>query len=174
MSKPRTLRCYDYVPIPYATVREALRADTLAIFQGATQSAAARADELNASLRAGLGPFDVGVDAKIRIRGVTDEVSPLGDMSTRIELAWTAARRAGLFPAMDAVLTVYPLSATETQLDLDGQYRPPMGAVGSALDALVGHRLAEAAVLRFLRDIAVYLTSLVHPGRGDPAPAAAA
>jgi hypothetical protein len=160
MSKPRTLRCYDYVPLPYRTVREALRGGALAIFQSATQSATLRADEVSASLRAGVGPFEVGVDVKIRIRGMSDEVSALGDLSTRIDLAWTAARHAGLFPAMEAILTLSPLSATETQLDLEGEYRPPMGAVGNALDAVVGHRLADAAVLRFLRDVRAYLVTL--------------
>ena len=158
MSNPRTLRCYDYVPIPYVKVREALRRDAVAIFQRATQSAATRAGEVSASLRAGVGPFEVGVDATIAIRNVTDEISALGDSTTRIELTWSAARRAGLFPSMTAVLSLYPLSAGETQLDLDGEYRPPLGALGNALDALIGHRLAEAASLRFLRDVSVYLT----------------
>ena len=158
MSNPRPLRCYDYVPVPYREVREALGRDALVVFQRATLSAAARTGELGANLRAGVGPFEVGVEATIQIRDVVDSISSLGDVSTRIELGWTAARHAGLFPAMAAVLTFYPLSAKETQLELEGQYLPPMGAVGNALDALVGHRLAEAAVLRFLRDVAAYLT----------------
>jgi hypothetical protein len=158
MSKPRTLHCYDYVPVPYPTVREALRRDALEIFQRATRSAAARAGEIGATLKAGVGPIEVGVDAKIEIRGVTDEISALGDATTRIELGWTAAKNAGLFPAMEAALAIYPLSARETQLDLEGTYRPPLGAFGNALDALVGHRLAEAAVLRFLRDVSVFLS----------------
>ena len=73
----------------------------------------------------------------IEIRGLVDAVSSLGDVCRRIVLGWTA---------------------NETQVDVDGEYRPPLGAAGNALDALVGHRLAEAAVLRFLRDVAAYLT----------------
>lgn len=153
----RTLRCYDYVPVPYQAVRDALRRDALAIFQRATQSAGARAGDVVAHLGAKVGPFEVGVDAKIEIRDVAEEVTTLGDRITRIRLGWTAAQRAGLFPAMDAVLGVYPLSAHETQIDLDGRYEPPLGPVGVALDALLGQRIAEATMLRFLADVKALL-----------------
>jgi hypothetical protein len=58
---------------------------------------------------------------------------------------------------MTAELAVYPLTATETQLDFGGAYEPPMGAVGGALDAVVGHRVADASIHRFLSDVAHYL-----------------
>ena len=60
---------------------------------------------------------------------------------------------------MEATLSVYPLSAHETQIDLHGRYRPPLGAVGNALDVLVGHRIAEASVLRFVQDIAARINA---------------
>ena len=83
--------------------------------------------------------------------------SPLGSPATAVGLSWQAVRGAWLFPAMEATLSLYALSPTETQLDLQGVYRPPMGFFGSALDAVVGHRVAEASVLRFVQDIAEYL-----------------
>jgi hypothetical protein len=58
---------------------------------------------------------------------------------------------------MSAELSIYPLTATETQLDFLGRYEPPLGAVGGAVDAVVGHRIAEASVHRFLSDVAAYL-----------------
>lgn len=72
---------------------------------------------------------------------------------TSIELCWQAADTPGLFPAMNAELRVYPLSFTETQIELVGSYEPPMGVLGSAVDAVVGHRVAEASVHRFVRAI---------------------
>ena len=54
---------------------------------------------------------------------------------------------------MSAELRVYPLSFTETQVELVGNYDPPMGALGTALDAVLGHRIAEASVHRFVRAI---------------------
>ena len=58
---------------------------------------------------------------------------------------------------MQAELSIYPLTASETQLDFRGQYEPPLGVLGSAIDAAVGHRIAEAAVHRFVGDVADYL-----------------
>jgi hypothetical protein len=58
---------------------------------------------------------------------------------------------------MSSVLAIYPLTSTETQLDFLGRYDPPLGLVGEAMDAIVGHRIAEASVHRFVTDIARYL-----------------
>ena len=76
-----------------------------------------------------------------------------------VTLRWKAARAAALFPSMEAELVVYPLSKDETQLELHGLYRPPLGAIGSALDSLVGHRIADASVHRFVTDVASLLRS---------------
>jgi hypothetical protein len=55
---------------------------------------------------------------------------------------------------MKAELSIYPLTSTETQLDFLGFYLPPLGAVGKALNAMVGHRIAEVSVHRFVSDVA--------------------
>ncbi len=157
MAEPRELSCYDYVTIPYATVREALRADAGGIFQRATASAARRAEELVATLHVSVGGLQIGADVRIEVEGVTEDTSALGERATKVELAWTAARGAGMFPAMEATLSVYPLSRQETQLDVHGRYRPPLGPVGNAIDALVGHRVAQASVLRFVQEVAARL-----------------
>jgi hypothetical protein len=55
---------------------------------------------------------------------------------------------------MRASLLAYPLGPNETQLELRGHYEPPGGVIGSAADWLVGHRIAEASVHRFLDEVA--------------------
>ena len=62
-----------------------------------------------------------------------------------------------LFPIMKADLSIYPLTATETQLDFKGVYEPPLGPLGKAVNAMVGHRIAEVSVHRFVSDVAEYL-----------------
>ena len=76
---------------------------------------------------------------------------------TRLLLEWEGASMPGLFPVMKAELSVYPLTVTETQLDFLGVYEPPFGAVGKAMNAVIGHRIAEASVHRFVSDVAAYL-----------------
>jgi len=154
MSEPRQLHCYEYVTVGYDAVKTALARDAPGIFQRATAAAESRAHDLAATLRVSLGALHIGTDVKIAVRSVHESVSALGERRTELELAWTAKSAAGLFPSMQATLAVYPISAHETQIDLLGHYRPPLGVVGNAIDALVGHRLAEASVLRFVREIA--------------------
>ena len=77
--------------------------------------------------------------------------------ATRLHLEWEAARLPRLFPLMKADLSIYPITATETQLDFNGLYEPPLGPLGKALNAMVGHRIAEVSVHRFVSDLAGYL-----------------
>jgi len=155
------LRCYEYVNRPYAEVRDALRADPVRIFRSATRGAAGRATDLATKLRVEIGAVELGADVDIDVREVEEKPKESGRSSpvTRIKIAWKAARASALFPYMEAELSIYPLSSEETQLDLRGTYRPPLGAFGSAVDSLIGHRIAEASVHRFLSDVATYLKS---------------
>jgi hypothetical protein len=161
----RELSCYEYVPIPFARVRDALVSDANGIFQRATAGAAARARDLVATLHAQVGALEVGADVVIEVVGRKEGVLPGGEKTTELELRWRAARAPGLFPAMSATLSVYPLSSRETQLDLQGRYTPPFSVVGVALDAAVGHRIAQASVLRFVQDIAAQLAKELAEGQ---------
>jgi len=72
---------------------------------------------------------------------------------TRLQLEWEAATMPRLFPLMKAEISIYPLTATETQLDFSGLYEPPLGALGNAVNVIIGHRIAEVAVHRFVSDV---------------------
>ena len=61
------------------------------------------------------------------------------------------------FSIMKADLSIYPITATETQLDFNGLYESPLGRLGKAVNAIIGHRVAEASVHRFVSDVAGYL-----------------
>ena len=81
--------------------------------------------------------------------------------ATRLQLEWEAATMPILLPLMKADLSIYPITATETQLDFEGFYEPPLGPVGKAVNAVIGHRIAEASVHRFVSDVAEYLRKTV-------------
>ena len=81
---------------------------------------------------------------------------------TRLAIEWAASNSPGMFPLMKAELAVYPLTATETQLDFSGNYEPPLGWLGSAVDAVVGYRIAEASVHRFVGQVAAYLRTTLR------------
>jgi hypothetical protein len=174
MSQAHELRCYDYINQPYVVVRDALRADLAGICERATKGAAGRAHALAASLKVDLGAFEIGTDVHIEVTGVAEHnAGALGHGPTTVlELSWRATRAAGLFPSMRAELTVYPLSKDETQIELHGRYTPPLGVIGSALDSLIGHRVADASVHRFVDEVARQLRDELAGGSSDDMPLA--
>ena len=158
MSKGREIHCYDYVNHPYEQVRSALSKDAPAVFQSATKAATSRAQSIASELRFDIG--GIGIEADIRVSVKNIEVKDRKAMSrpaTRLQLEWEAARMPWLFPLMKADFSIYPLTATETQLDFKGVYEPPLGPLGKAVNAMVGHRIAEVSVHRFVGDVAGYL-----------------
>lgn len=158
MSKGREIRCYDYVNRRYEQVRDALSKDALAVFQSATKAAASRARSIASELRVDIGGIGVEADIIISIKKIEEKPSDaMASPVTRLKLEWQAAKMPSLFPLMKAELSIYPLTATETQLDFSGRYEPPLGGVGKAVNALVGHRIAEVSVHRFISDVAAYL-----------------
>jgi len=54
------------------------------------------------------------------------------------------------------------LTGSETQLDFSGHYEPPLGVFGSAVDAVVGNRVADASVHRFVTEFAEYLRTTLR------------
>jgi hypothetical protein len=159
MSTSQTLHCYDYVNHSYDAVCEALRRDASGIFRRATTKAATRASVVGAQLHVQIGLLDVATDVGIEVGTPYEAPSRMGPRVTAFPFSWQSASRPGLFPHMSARLLVFPLSATETQLELEGTYEPPLGLLGAAVDAVVGHRVAQASVLSFVQDIAALLRS---------------
>ena len=154
--KGRKIRCYDYVNHPYERVRDALKQNAVMVFQSATKTAAARAQSVAAELRVDFAGIGVKTDIKIDVKSI-DEKTATSKPTTKLALEWEAARMPRLFPLMRGELFVYPLTASETQLDFSGVYKPPFGAVGRTMNAIVGHRIAEVSVHRFVSDVAAYL-----------------
>ncbi|MEB2284326.1 MAG: hypothetical protein B6D46_04505 [Polyangiaceae bacterium UTPRO1] len=158
MTTSREIRYYDYVNTSYERVCEALRRDVLAVCRAATKTAASRAVSLASELHVNVGGFEIGTDIDIRLEGIEEHgADPKTPPKTTFALEWQAARMPRLFPFMHAQLVAYPLTSTETQLELVSRYDPPLGAVGAALDALVGRRIADACVHRFLTEVAMHL-----------------
>jgi hypothetical protein len=158
MGTGREIRSYDYVNRPYERVRDALKQNALTIFQSATKAAAYRAQSVAAELHVDFGGIGVKTDINISVKNIEEKiVDAASSPSTRLLLEWEAATMPGLFPFMTGELSVYPLTSTETQLDFRGMYEPPFGALGRTMNAIIGHRIAEVSVHRFVSDVAGYL-----------------
>jgi hypothetical protein len=163
MSKGREIHCFEYVNHPYEQVRDVLCGDALALFQSATKAATTRAHSVAAELRVNIAGIVVGTDIAISVKQVEEHARKVkSPVTTCLQLEWEAAASPHLFPFMCAQLSIYPLTATETQLDFSGTYEPPLGVLGGALDTIVGHRIAEASVHRFVSDVAGYLRTTLE------------
>ena len=74
-------------------------------------------------------------------------------------LRWEAAGvSAGLFPVLDADLTLSPKGQSSTRLALAGVYRPVFGGLDSDLYPAAVDRVADLTVRTLLRTVAGYLT----------------
>ena len=159
MSTGGVIRCFDYVNHPYQQVRDKLSVDALLVFQAATGAAVSRAQSVAAELRVDIGGITVEAEIRIAVKNIEETIQSgaMTHPSTCIDLEWEAQRMPHLFPLMKAELSIYPLTATETQLDFSGVYEPPLGVLGRAVDGIAGHRIADASVHRFVSDVAAYL-----------------
>lgn len=152
------LHCYDYVNRPYWIVRGALTADPSGVFERATSEGVRRVKETASKLRIELGPVELGAEVDIVVREIEERRGAEGRAAiTTMKLELSASRSPELFPKLEATLAIYPLTPTETQIDLQGTYTVPLGPLGDAVDAVVGHRLAHASVNRFVTDVAALL-----------------
>lgn len=158
MNTGRRIRSYDYVNHPYELVCDTLKQNAVSVFNSATKAAASRAESVAAELHVDFAGIGVKADIKILVKGI-EETAPDATSSagTKLLLEWEATTLPRLFPLMQGQLFLYPLTSTETQLDFSGIYEPPLGAVGKTMNAIVGHRIAEVSVHRFVADVAAYL-----------------
>jgi hypothetical protein len=81
------------------------------------------------------------------------ELTPRGKSAT-LTFRWEAAGPGGgLFPVLDADLVLAPFGESASLLALAGVYRPPLGAMGAALDRAVLRRVADATLRGFLTQV---------------------
>jgi hypothetical protein len=70
-------------------------------------------------------------------------------------LRWEATGPGGgLFPVLDADISLSRYGQSQTLLALTGAYRPPLGPVGAALDRIALRRIATATIQRFVKLLA--------------------
>ncbi len=122
--------------------------------------------------RASHTAYQHGLDALIRVGPFGDDpvLSKLvavrflepaeRDNVTTVGLRWEATgSAAGLFPVLDANLTLTPDGEHRAQLTLTGTYRAPFGRLGAALDRALLRRVATMTAAALLTELASAITS---------------
>ena len=91
---------------------------------------------------------------------------------TTMGLRWEATgAAAGLFPVLDANITLTPDGGHHTRLAFTGAHRALLGSLGAGLDRAILHHVAMATIRALLADAAAALTSPVTAAEGHTAPA---
>lgn len=118
-----------------------------------------------------VGPFgDVpGASKLVRVQFLDPvqraEVVTLG-------MRWEATGAAGgLFPVLDADITLAPAADDKTRLSLAGSYRPPFGRLGSGLDRALLSGIGIATVKNLMRSLADALSPMASVREPSPATA---
>lgn len=104
--------------------------------------------ELDVPLTAGTWPMRKRVTLRM---GVVNDSDNAVTLPFRLE----ATGPKGLFPELDADLTILPVGPDRSQLVIQGSYRPPLDGFGQTLDRVALHRIAEAS----LQDLAARLAA---------------
>jgi hypothetical protein len=111
-----------------------------------------------------VGPAGISRLVRVQFRDLPERANAAG-MALRWEVTGPGG---GLFPVLDADLELVRAGPQSTWLTLNGAYRPPLGALGQALDRAILHRVASATVRGFLSSIAAGLHAGTEPA-GVPA-----
>ena len=139
------------LPVCFGTARNRL---ARLIREGTLLSASRDAYEEQGGQLARVGPFG-GASGLSRLVEVQIGDLVTHDTSEVLALRWRATGRGGgLFPTLDADLTLAPDGGQASLLRLAGVYRPPLGPVGAGLDQVLLNRVATATVQAFLRGLA--------------------
>jgi hypothetical protein len=101
-----------------------------------------------------VGPFGpnsvVSKLVKVNVRDVVRR----GDNAV-LTLRWEATGPGGgLFPALDADITLVPEGDRASRLILDGVYRPPLAGLGAGLDRVILRHIANSTAKSLLDEVA--------------------
>jgi hypothetical protein len=147
------IRYYIELPLPAAVVEQALVGSPAGWLSAVAGEAQRRGDGLLGEV--GVGPLGVRLRRQVRI--CLGEPVRFPSM-TSLPLTWEPVGLEGVLPRLDANLELGSLGGHRIQLAISARYRPPLGAVGQAIDRVLLHRVAEATVKDFLDRIGQAIT----------------
>jgi hypothetical protein len=126
------------------------------------QSAAADAYGTGITGLARVGALGVTKVVRVQVLELAE-----ADGCAGLAIRWQATGLGGgLFPALDADITLLRAGEQTTLLLLSGVYRPPLGSLGAALDRAALHRVAAATIRDFLGRLASHITGPARAAAG--------
>jgi hypothetical protein len=90
----------------------------------------------------------------LRMRVRVESFTRVGEHHGVISIRWTPTRMVHLLPTMEADLSIHAGANEETELVLDGKYRPPLGLLGLVIDRVIGRWVASFTAATFVDRLA--------------------
>lgn len=124
-------------------------------------------------LRLRVGLSTLGLSGELALdRDVLATFEPLPaskGLEHGVSIGWTPAGDAA-FPTFRGTLTIGAATPKSSVVKLDGDYEPPLGVLGKAFDAAIGHKIAESTADELLKTICEkieldYMTEEPHISR---------
>ncbi len=157
------VRYFLELPLSQSVVEQALLDEPGGWIPGLVEDVEQRGEAL-------LGEVGLTTGGRLQRRVVIELRDPIRVPSrTVLPMTWRAASKQSLFPVFEADVEVAELGPHRTQLAISARYRPPLGAVGAAIDRALLHRVAEAMVKEFLDRAGDELISLAAAPSQPPA-----
>lgn len=122
------------------------------VVSGATKAAVSTANEVVVHLEGKWAWFDLDESVDAQVGALERDRS-----MARIPLSWKADRHKRLLPSLTGHLSIYSLSAKHTEISYTATYTPPLGLFGGVEDFLLGRKVLEAVLGRFLDEIVTHV-----------------
>ncbi len=136
----------EFVDIPFPEVAERLEKLFPVLHRMAS---GAFSDERLADVRLGLGHGESRLSKQVLLRW---SVPIVDDTRWMVSLGWSATGTSVVFPRMEADLSAVA-QENGTLIRFRGNYHPPLGPLGEALDRAAFHHVAESTVENFVERV---------------------
>ena len=151
---PRELHHTAYARRPYAEICDEVAADPKGVIAAAADAAVRHANQLVANVDAAMAFFAPLDEVDIDVQSLRRK----GNHHSWLYFTWTADPDRRLLPNVDAQLDLVPLVPAGpealTVLSIHGHYMPPPSMFASMEEAVLGRRIVDAAMHRFLNHLA--------------------
>ncbi|MFT7598926.1 MAG: hypothetical protein ACI8TP_001851 [Acidimicrobiales bacterium] len=137
---------------PYGAIADLLEANPAAIMAAAAEQAVAAANEVVVHVEGKWAWFDLNEDVRAEL-GQLDR----GAAMARLPISWGADKHKRLLPSLKGNLSVMSLSAKHSEISFTALYAPPLGLFGGVEDFLLGRRILEQVIGRFLDEVVAHL-----------------
>jgi hypothetical protein len=148
------IEIYDQIELPYALVRPAMQQTLEAMAEN-------RPPYEKLALTIDFTGLHVPATGSVSVRVHLDGNPTTGEPPSQFALSVEAESLGGLFPRFEGFVAPNPLGASCTELWLQGRYDPPLGPLGSAVDATVMHGVAKRSLEGFLHRLTADVTDSV-------------